>query len=184
MLTRVVVCLVLLSVTLLGLHLVSLQWRNATNFQEMYGAMQSGEGYKGALEYLPAGSDPRYEPGPQTANVAAEGDPAVRIELHEWAAESKRFTAESPQPARLVLRLFNYPAWQVEVNGQVIAAETKAIAGQMVIPVDTGKNQVSVVFAQTRGRNAGTVVSALTFLFLLIYLWNRKYSPQVAGDLV
>src|SRR5438270_11637897 len=63
--SRAVVCLMLLGVTLFGQHFVSLHWRHADSFQEMYGAVQNGEGYRGAAEYGHAGSDPRYEPNRQ-----------------------------------------------------------------------------------------------------------------------
>ena len=175
--SRAVVCLMLLGVTLFGQHFVSLHWRHADSFQEMYGAVQNGEGYKGAAEYVPAGSDPRYEPNRQMPKVAAESDVPARIEIQEWAAESKRFTAESQQPTRLVVRLFNYPAWHVEANGRAVSADTKVITGQMVIALGAGRNRVNVVFARTWDRIAGAVISAVTFLFLLVYLVYWKHKP-------
>jgi hypothetical protein len=65
-----------------------------------------------------------------------------------------------------VLRLFNYPAWKVEVNGQSVAAESRDVTGQVMIPVQAGENRVHVKFTRTWDRMAGAVLSLATAVIL------------------
>jgi hypothetical protein len=75
---------------------------------------------------------------------------------------------------KLLLRLFNYPAWQVEVNGNVVSAETREITGQMLVPVQAGENQVQITFVRTGDRLAGGVISLLALLGLGLWWWREK----------
>ena len=102
----------------------------------------------------------------------------------QWNAESKLFTAELSAPARLALRLFNYPAWRVVDNGQNGASRTrKEPSGQMLVPVDAGPNRVQITFIRTWDRKAGAWVSAIAALAVLIFMFfvgklnsrNRDY---------
>jgi len=42
-----------------------------------------------------------------------------------------------PPPAKLALRLFNYPAWRVVVNGRAYGGDARS-TGQMLVPVERG----------------------------------------------
>ena len=64
------------------------------------------------------------------------------------------------------MRLFNYPAWRVEVNGQVVATGKRDGTGQMLIPVQAGENRVQIRFTRTWDRTAGAIISVVTALFL------------------
>jgi hypothetical protein len=76
------------------------------------------------------------------------------------------FTAYVSQPGQLVLRLLNYPAWLVDVNGQVVTTATRDVTGQMLIPVQAGENQVRIKFARTQDRTTGGMISIVTVLFM------------------
>jgi uncharacterized membrane protein YfhO len=69
----------------------------------------------------------------------------------------------------LVLRLFNYPLWKVEVNGHTVRAETTSNTGQMVVPVAAGENRVQVTFVEGWDRLVGAGFSA--FAILAVILW-------------
>jgi hypothetical protein len=77
------------------------------------------------------------------------------------------------QPASLVLRLFNYPAWRIEVNGRLVEATTLEDTGQIVIPAEAGKSGVQLSFMRTADRTAGGIISVLTAVCLLMW-WLRK----------
>jgi hypothetical protein len=76
-------------------------------------------------------------------------------------------------PANLALRLFDYPAWRVEVNGGVVTTNAREGTGQMLIPVVAGMNRVRITFARTWDRTAGGWISVLTLLLTLASL--RKF---------
>jgi hypothetical protein len=71
----------------------------------------------------------------------------------------------------VALRLLNYPAWQVTVNGSRIQPQHAEDTGQMIVAIPAGESQVTVRFARTPDRTVGTTLSILGFLlggFLLV----------------
>jgi 6-pyruvoyl-tetrahydropterin synthase related domain len=144
-------------------------WEKAEDFSQMLGSQQSGAGYEGTDEYVPVGADP-YEIKQDASRVAFDDgtgpDQGQQIAIQRWNAESKSFTAEVSRPGQLVLRLFNYPAWRVEVNGRLEATATRDVTGQMLIPIEAGENHVEITFVRTWDRTAGALISFFTALLL------------------
>jgi len=81
-----------------------------------------------------------------------------------------------PRPEQLRLRLFNYPAWRVEVNGRPVAATTQRSTGEMVFPVPAGLSKIEVTFVRTRDRLAGGIISLLALVAALV-LWLKIGKP-------
>ena len=171
---RALICIGMFTVLAFAWHRVQPPWwETAADFGQMLGSQRSGAGYESTDEYVPVGADP-YEIGHDAPRVAFEDDSAApdqerRIRIQNWNAESKLFTVEVSQPRQLVLRLFNYPTWRVEVNGQVVATATRDVTGQMLIPVQAGENRVRITFTRTWDRIAGGIVSGVTALFLVVF---------------
>jgi hypothetical protein len=89
-----------------------------------------------------------------------------------WAQTEKHFTVNTTAPQNLTVRLFNYPAWQVVVNGKPTETRTTDVTGLIVIPVAAGDNDVRVHFRRTIDRAAGNVVSLLS-LAVLVVAWIK-----------
>jgi hypothetical protein len=187
---RLLVCGAMLAVITFVWQRVQVPWwEKAEDFSQMLGNQQTGAGYEGTDEYVPVGADP-YEIKQDAPRVALEDDTAAanqvqRVRIQEWNAETKLFTAEVDRPGHLVLRLFNYPAWRVEVNGRLVAAATRDVTGQMMIPVQAGENRVQISFTRTWDRTAGGIVSIVTALFLggfVVLAW-RGPGNLTTGDL-
>jgi hypothetical protein len=177
---RAMTCIAML--VLLGFvwHRVQVPWwEKAEDFAQMLDNQQSGGGYEGTDEYVPVEADP-YEINKDASRVALDdnvaADQILQVRIQRWRAESKSFTAEVSQPGQLVLRLFNYPAWRVEVNGQMVATTTRSVTGQMLIPVQAGENRVQIRFTRTWDRKLGGIVSAVTALLFGIYFVLRRRS--------
>ena len=165
---RAAVCAAMLFVLMVAWHRVQPPWWDtAADINEMLDNQQDGPGYEGTDEYVPTGADP-YEIDKNARRVTFDGAGRSRIEVKQWSAESKFFIADVTSPGKLVLRLFNYPAWRAEVNGHPVAPETHDVSGQLMIPVETGQNQVRITFIRTWDRTAGGIISALTAVFVLI----------------
>jgi hypothetical protein len=181
---RGMACLIMFAVLAFGWHRVQAPWWEKAADVEMLANRQNGAGYEGTDEYVPVGADP-YEINKDAPRVTLEEvpDQVPQIRVQEWNAESKSFTADVSQPGQLVLRLLNYPAWRVDVNGQVVTTATRDVTGQMLIPVQAGENHVRIKFARTRDRTAGGIISMVTVLFmggLVVRGWlktNLKNSP-------
>ncbi len=148
-------------------------WDNASDIAEMLDDQQTGQGYEGTDEYVPAGTD-GYDISKDAALVAAEDGVPVQVRIQEWNARAKLFTADTNLASKLDLRLFNYPAWKVETNGNVIPTGTRKMTGQMVIPIRAGTNNVSITFVRTWDRNVGMLISLLTAFFVTMLAWRQQ----------
>jgi len=157
-------------------------WEKREDIAKMLAAQRRGDGYEGADEYTPAFAD-AYDAKLDAPLVTAETGAAPQVRILRWDAESKLFAVENIQPTRLLLRLFNYPAWQVAVNGAAVDAQTQDNTGQMIIPVPAGTNQVRVTFSRTPDRTAGELISAVAVAlllgFTLLQRRRRDLSPTL-----
>jgi hypothetical protein len=141
-------------------------WDNASDLREMQDNMSDGVGYEGTDEYTPVGADPSAI-DKNAWKVRVNGAATAAIHVLQWNAESKLFTAQLSAPDELALRLFPYPAWKVEVNGQTVQATSREGTGQMLVPVEAGMNRVQLTFVRTWDRIAGGWISLLGLFVIL-----------------
>jgi hypothetical protein len=151
-------------------------WDHAADLREMQEFMANATGYEGTDEYTPVGSNPSaIDKEARRVTVAGPAHAAIRVS--EWTPEHKVFTAEMSEPDTLVLHLFNYPAWRVEVNGKRLppgsSPESSNDLGQMTIPVDPGANRVEIAFVRTWDRSAGAWIT-LAAILLALFLWRAE----------
>jgi 6-pyruvoyl-tetrahydropterin synthase related domain len=152
-------------------------WDTAADINEMHDAILDGTGYEGTDEYVPAGVDP-YEANKDAPEVALEGGGSTaHAVVHEWEAQSKEFTVFADKPLSTRLRLFNYPAWAVKVDGASVASETVESSGEILIPLATGTHQVTVTFRHTWDRTIGALISLLAVLVALALI-RKSASDQ------
>ncbi|MGA8215745.1 MAG: 6-pyruvoyl-tetrahydropterin synthase-related protein [Candidatus Sulfotelmatobacter sp.] len=172
---RVAICLAMLGVLAFGwLHFQAPWWDNAADLREMQENMATGVGYEGVDEYAPVAADPSSV-DKDARRVTVEGPAHAAIHVSQWNPEFKLLTAEMSAPDNLVLRLFNYPAWHVEVNGRPVQAGTREETGQMLVPVEAGANRVRITFIRTWDRRAGAWISLLALVLTLV-LWKLRSS--------
>lgn len=168
---RGAICLAMLVVIAVGWQRIQPPWWDTkADLREMQDNMFVGTGYEGTDEYTPAGADPSVI-DKAARRVTVDGPQHAAIHVFQWDAQSKFFTAEMSAPARLALRLFNYPAWRVEVNGRAVQAETQDGTGQMLVPVEGGANRVEIIFIRTWDRTAGIWISVVAGLLALL-IWR------------
>jgi hypothetical protein len=153
---------------------------------EMYWAT-SPKGYRGAKEYLPAEvhrfPKPYLLPETELAELKCEIPcPQGALRVFRWSEEEKNFAVNTAVPAAVTLKLFDYPAWAVEMDGHVVPHET-TYAGAIQLPVPPGDHRVRVVFTRTSDRTAGTVISFLAGLIVLGLLYfprRRQLATEAA----
>jgi hypothetical protein len=151
-------------------------WDNAADLREMQDNMVTGAGYEGTDEYTPLAADPSsIDKGGRRVTVDGPAHAAIRVS--QWEPERKIFTAEMSEPDNLALRLFNHPAWHVEVNGHEVQAGTREGTGQMLVPVEAGVNRVQITFVRTWDRRAGAWISVLA-LILALLLFRKPLSAR------
>jgi hypothetical protein len=155
-----------------GRHFQPPWWDTAADLREMQDNMASGVGYEGVDEYVPVGADP-YNVDKNARLVTVAGPAQAAIRVSQWTPELKVFSAEMSGADDLALRLFNYPAWSVEVNRQAVITGKGDGTGQLLVPVQAGANVVQITLARSWDRRAGVWISGLAVLFWLI-LWRRS----------
>jgi len=135
--------------------------------------MATGAGYEGVEEYTPIGADPTAI-DKDARNVTVDGPARAAIHVYRWEAESRTFTAEMSAADRLRLRLLQYPAWRVEVNGHVVETTARAGTGQMLVPVAAGMNRVEIRFVRTWDRSLGGWISFITAISVVVWILTSR----------
>lgn len=173
--TRASACVLMLAVLGYVWHRVQPPWwDDRGDVADMVEHQRDGSGYDGIDEYVPDGVDV-YEIKNDARRVAFEGDGSSRIRITQWGPESKSFSAILSQPGKLVLKLFHYPAWKVQVNGRPVQTGMLPVTGQIVIPAEAGDNQVQITLAWTRDREIGGLISlGAGILILALIPFNRR----------
>jgi len=168
-------------------------------------------GFEGMYEYEPPDTDrseiPIGLPGaclvanPETlfGKLNSDGDllwtPSQNTCLSTFSAatdpkstpEHFRLSAQIPHSGYLVLRLLNFPAWRVEVNGATLTAATtpalyKRDDGLIAFPVHPGPLNVSVDWTTTPDVTASRWITALCLVLLIALFAIERRSFSTAGS--
>ena len=110
-----------------------------------------------------------YDAKPESPEGIAEGPAQPSINIERWQAESKIFTVDAREPLNVLLKLYNYPAWKVDINGKATMVRGRPKTGQIVIPVSSGESVISVTLACTWDRIVGIVISLLAAAAVLAF---------------
>jgi hypothetical protein len=162
----------LAAVILAGYRIQPPWWDTAGDIREMSDALADGTGYEGTDEYVPAQAD-AYELNKALPRVSDDTGAPVRSDMLAWGQTEKHFTVHASSPQNLTVRVLNYPAWDVVVNGKPTETRTTDVTGLIVIPIAAGDSDVHIHFRRTIDRIVGNVVSLIS-LALLVVAW---FSP-------
>lgn len=146
-------------------------WDQAADIREMRDAISDRTGYEGTDEYVPAGADP-YDLNKELSLVSSETGAPIANQIVDWSAAEKHFKIQLPVAQNIVVRLFDYPAWQVTVNGKLSQTITTEDTRLLVIPVAEGESDIDIIFRRTRDRLIADLVSLLSIAIFAI-LWTE-----------
>ena len=134
----------------------------------------SGSGYFSTTNFTPVGAN-RFtlqEHAPLLQRVDDKGELVelrdVTAQVGEWSAERKRFWVQAKEEVTVAVKLLNYPAWQVLVDGRPAAVDSFEKNGQMLITLPEGEHGIDIRFRRTRDRTIGGVISAASMILLLM----------------
>ncbi len=106
--------------------------------------------------------------------------------------ERRSLIADLPHAGFLVLRLRDYAAWRVRVNGRLIAFGADPLLprlperndGLMAVPVSAGRVELDIAWATTRDEITGRWISALALLLTagLYFAERRSYGLMAASQ--
>ena len=181
----------------LGAAIVSDCWWDSEDISFLATGIRSGHGYEGTDEYQPLGAS-RYDlPGvdadgeaiaakavPQLATYpAAPAATGSSLHVEHWTANSRIFSSANAEPKVIAMRLLNYPAWQVALDGSPVEVSSEPATGQMLIPIPAGTHRVVVRLGRTWDRTVGGIISLLFLLALLIFVFATKTRTSASNNL-
>jgi hypothetical protein len=156
--------------------LVRSTWWDSEDIPVLQEAIANDQGFEGTDEYDPAGDD-HYnlpEKAPRVRILPADDSeasaPKVEVLIVRWTAEEKNLRVTSSEPLRVGLRLLNYPAWRVEVNGKAVTPQHAETNGQMILSLSPGTQRITARFMRTPDRKLGIAISVTALLALLALL--------------
>jgi hypothetical protein len=158
---------------LTGAFLVQQTWWDSEDIPVLREAIANDQGFEGTDEYDPLGDDHTNLPekAPRVAilpdDESGGAAPRAEVRVLQWNAEVRELQVSSQKPVRVALRLLDYPAWQVEVNGKVTTPQHAEISSQIMLQLPAGTQHITVKFVRTPDRILGIFVSVAGLLGLL-----------------
>jgi hypothetical protein len=156
--------------------LVQHGWWDSEDIAVLRQGIANDQGFEGTDEYDPIGDD-HYnlpEKAPRTEILPAEESgattPQAEIRIERWTAEERNLRVTSKESLRLAVRLLNYPAWQVEVNGKEVTPRRADTDGSMVLALPAGVERITARFVWTPDRKLGIGISIAALLIFLALL--------------
>jgi hypothetical protein len=167
-------------------YLVKHSWWDSEDMPTLEAAIQDRVGFEGTDEYDPAGDDhadletklPRavlFSDARETGTSTK-----AKIVIEKWLAEHRAIRVSTPKSGRVRLRLLDYPAWRVTLNGSPVRVEHAEGTAQMMVEVPAGESELHIDFKRTADRTIGGWVSFWSFLTALSLLLHKRGSPAVA----
>jgi hypothetical protein len=163
-----------------AVFLVQHAWWDSEDIPVLKAAIRQDAGFDGTDEYDPLGDDhyslpekePRWEVLGTTSKETAV--PSATVEMKRWIADDRELRITTNQPIRLAVRLLNYPAWQIEVNG-IRAKSTRAEEfNQMIVALPGGQSRLRIHFGRTPDRVIGGALSLGSLLLLASVFWTGR----------
>jgi hypothetical protein len=165
-------------------YLVKNTWWDTEDMPTLQSAIDSRAGFEGTDEYDPAGDDRTDLPQKQARAVQQPSASGVEAKMvvEKWEAESRAIHVVAQQPTHLMLRLVDYPAWRVTVNGNPVRVQHPEGTRQMIVPLPAGDSQVRIEFTRTVDRTIGGWVSFISAAGCFwIVIWKRR-EPRSANS--
>ncbi|HET8966959.1 MAG TPA: hypothetical protein VFN20_12125 [Candidatus Acidoferrum sp.] len=169
-----------------GRYLVKHTWWDTEDMPTLQAAMESGEGFEGTDEYDPKSDDhtdlPQKQPRAEFVRSKGELQEQDKISIDAWIAEYRALATSTTQASRVAIRLVDYPAWRVTVNGKPINVQHGPGTAQMVVPVPAGESRIEIRLTRTMDRTIGGIISVLSacgFVGLLLWESRKRIGTQL-----
>jgi hypothetical protein len=169
-----------LALSLTGAYLVKHTWWDTEDVNAVKEAMDSKAGFEGTDEYDPLGDDhtdvPQKQPETKVIGEKSEPESGQRAEFRilRWTAEERIVTVRLAAPARIRLKLLQYPAWVVSVNGSAAPLHRTVSYDAVVVAVPAGESRIEARFTRTLDRTIGGCISLVSGLGAVMLLWTSK----------
>ena len=144
-----------------------------------------------SFDYLPKGVDLYMGPlGTNLVNIKKEDVPKQKVEILSGDArvttisqEPSRidFSVVANKPSQVKANVFNFPGWQVKIDGQKTQVLDNDRLKLITFSVPSGKHQVEVEFKNTPIRSLANTISLVSLLILLFFIPSEKTLAFMPG---
>ncbi|HEX4020963.1 MAG TPA: 6-pyruvoyl-tetrahydropterin synthase-related protein [Acidobacteriaceae bacterium] len=117
--------------------------------------------------------DPNDTPPPLPAGAS------VTVEV--WHNDHRRIAVTIPpemaakNPQAALLRMLDYPAWRIRVNGHLLQLHLHTVDGRLYIPLPPGNSVITIDHVTTADVWVGRGISILSLLVVFVLLGWRKF---------
>ncbi|MCI0626313.1 MAG: YfhO family protein [Acidobacteria bacterium] len=98
----------------------------------------------------------------------------AKIKVLAWKTRERRVAVDAASLATIKLRVFDYPGWEVSLNGQRITPEADPADGGMTVRLPAGKHELSLRFVNTWWRNAALGISGAAAAVVAAVWWIER----------
>jgi hypothetical protein len=157
---------------------------NKAEISRLQQNIDNGIGYRGTPEYLPIGSTSRgsYETSGSKTAINSEGPDELSVATPNYDGET--IHVQSDQPRRITLKLFDYPNWQVNLDGSRVNSKLRDSDGRIVVSVPSGEHVIHIFMQRGWDAKLGIAISVTSAMFLsgLTFLARRKENMTAAAQ--
>ncbi len=147
------------------------EWFDLTIWEKFSGLSWDRQLTISIFDYLPIYA--KFPPA-TSAPILPEGKNShISILDYRHGSASLRFNTRSQAPDRLVLPQFDFPGWQVKLDGQTISHSHNNDLGLITIDLPVGDHRVEAVLRDTPIRLFGNLLTII-FTPLAVYTLARK----------
>jgi hypothetical protein len=149
-------------------------WKKA-EISRLQQSIDNGTGYRGTPEYLPNGAVSKV----LSENVIRESritGKSVNEVSTNGNGEQNKFQVHVLQPQQITLKRFDFPTWQVNLDGTRFSSKRRDSDGEIVVSVPPGKHVIQIFLQREWDAKLGIAISITSAISLLglTFLARRK----------
>ncbi len=100
--------------------------------------------------------------------------PGATVETQIIRPLHTRYIMDTPQKLLFRLYLFDFPGWEVWIDGEPVETELGLPEGFIVVPVLAGRHVIDVEFGTTPARTAAAVITAVSLALMGVVAWRLR----------
>lgn len=100
--------------------------------------------------------------------------PEVTVETEVIRPLHTRYIMDTPEKRWFRLYLFDFPGWQVQIDGERVQTELGRPDGFIVVPVSAGRHVIDVAFGTTPARTMANLVTAVSLALMGLVAWKLR----------
>jgi hypothetical protein len=151
-------------------------WRDITDKEQFSGSLWREQISSAISDFWPASSALPDSPAPDLPEIIFG---SAEIISHKKQAHSRQYHLQVDSPyAKIVFPIPLFPNWTALVDGKTTNISASFPLNLITVRVPTGQHTLRLEFRDTYVRLVGNIISGLSLVTLLTYIWLRPSSSQ------